>query len=104
MSLTLYDATELFLADYEDLGTLKSYRQATDRLLEYFGKDKLVASITKPDMKSFDQWFKKRPANTKTKLLSPYTIGSRYKTIKTFFDWLVELEEIASSPAKVLKK
>lgn len=106
MTLTLARAVDLFLRDYDDKPSTKnSYGKALKPLVEFFGDDVDVREISTVEMKLFDQWFKKRPARTLTGKLAVATIRSRYKTIGTFFGWVMELDEtLTSKPSRVLKK
>lgn len=95
--LSLDKALDLFLKDFPNYHTRLSYDKAVRPLVAYLGGERIANTVTTVEMKLYDQKFRKRN-------LAPATVRNRYKSIRRFFSWLMELDDtITSNPARVLK-
>lgn len=92
--MKLKNAVDLFLTSYRNPGTRKSHRVVLAHLLRHLDPDWEVAAIRPADLvgyaallDAYDGW-------------TPATRRKYQKNIKTFFNWLVKIEEIEKSPAR----
>lgn len=107
------------------LGTKEDYNRIYNWMLEWFGKDALLISITKPKIVSFKNMLTKMPKNySKSKayknlklkevihksnqskqvvLLSNKTQSKYFSLVKAFFQWTVDEGNLDFSPAANVK-
>ena len=93
--MRLQRAVDIFLTSYDNRGTRKAYRQTCDLLVETLGAGTPVAQVASTDLVEFKAAVADRP-------FAPATQRKHVKNAKTFFNWLVKMELIESSPAKVI--
>ena len=72
--------------------TVKCYTKVSDNLIEYFGYNCLLSSITNQKAREFDYWLKE------TKGLSVNTVGRRIGISRQFFNAAIRKDYISSNP------
>lgn len=95
--MKLDDAVALFLSEKRPT-TAHSYGYVLQDLTKHIGAARPVESVSKVDMKLYMQWF-----GEKENVKSPATLNKQIKTLRTFFNWCVEMDLVEQSPAAVLK-
>ena len=109
--MRLRKAVDLYLNDIDNPRTRWSVYGVLIPLARTLNQDMDVSEISPTALHEYIQSMKnstlkyvahsRRP--NEIGQLSPVTINNRVKTIKRFFKWLVEIEELEASPAKSLK-
>lgn len=81
------------------------WSQSCRNLLEYFGGDRDINSITAGDAKAFKEWLAATPnkRNREDTRLSQATVAKRIKLSRQFFERAVDLELIQKNPFKKVK-
>lgn len=94
---TLQELFQLFVAKKSGVvkSTIVSYQISYKRLVRYFGKDKIVSSITKLAFTDFIQDLKEHYAET--------TVSTTIRIVKILLNWAVEQELILKSPVVHIK-
>jgi integrase/recombinase XerC len=108
MSLKLDSAVNSFLRRYDNPLTRASYESILLELQASVGNKRLVTNIRPIDLSDYITDLQnrdvkyaehaRRPALHEK--LSPYTIRKHVKTLKAFFNWLVDMEELKQSPMR----
>lgn len=94
--MRLDEATRLFINNYPNPNTQRAYSSCLIPMQEFLGLARPVDTIKPPHLVEYAQHIAQRG-------LAQATINKIYKSIKTFFNWLIKLELIQTSPARVLK-
>lgn len=94
--MELKEAVDMFLDDQIET-TRASYIYPLKYLVAWIGEAKEVDQI-RPSM-----LLEYQNSSLKKRTFSPATLNKHVKTIKTLFNWLVKIDEIAKSPAHALK-
>ena len=100
---------EQFLADYiqgrTDVSesTRSKYQQTQRFLVEYFGPDRLVASITASDAKKWKRWFDQYKLKSPVRTIAKATVSKHVKRAKTLFQEAVDARLIDENPMEGLK-
>lgn len=89
-------ALQLFLNEYEKASTRRAYAQTLQPLIAAIGPRRDLSLISRADIHSYVADF---PDD-----YSPATRQKHIKNIKTFFNFLVRLDELQHSPASTLKQ
>lgn len=94
--MNLGKAVNLFLGDYKP-STRESYKHALLMLVDYLGEDHPVERIRPASLLEFhhDRLVPRGYADA--------TLRKHIKTVKTFFNWLVRMDEIDKTPAHIIK-
>lgn len=96
--VTLSEAIDRFYTGYDNPQTVLAYRRVLDLFRASFGPRRTLSSITPDDIDAWNQALR-----THQPYLSPWTLATRRKRLKVFFNWAVEREYIDRSPARYLK-
>lgn len=94
--MKLEKAVRLFLSQYSNEGTRRAYADVLRLLIESVGGQTSVQTITPAELLGYGVTLSQRSYADATKM-------KHIKSIKTFFNWLVEMEIIERSPAKKLR-
>lgn len=92
--MKLKNAVDLFVKSYRNRGTRKSHEIVLRHMLQHLSGDLEVAMIRPSDLVSYAAVLDENAA------WSPATRRKYQKNVKTFFNWLVKIEEIDKSPAR----
>lgn len=93
--MKLEKAVQLFLLQYPNKATHRAYRCVLQQLVEALDGQTSVKSLTPADLLAYSVELMQRNYADATKM-------KHIKSLKTFFNWLVEMEVIDRSPAKKL--
>lgn len=93
---TLRDCVAAFLAAYRNLSTRAIYARVLTPFIATFPDDTPLSAVTFTDL---DVWFTAIPARYR-----PATVANRVRSMKRFWNWCVERELVAVSPARFLKR
>jgi integrase len=95
---TLGEYLDNYIACRSDVkgGTLLTYRQGRETLVEFFGADKVLRDISPGDCEEWGRWLR-------TKGYADATVSRRIKHAKTFFAAAVRKRLILENPFVVLK-
>lgn len=96
--VTLTDAIEIFLDDYDNANTRRAYSQDVLPLISHLGQQRLVHEIKPAEL---HRYVKKALKDSDK---APATIQKAIKGIKRFFNWCVQMEFISDSPARHIKQ
>lgn len=94
--MNLERAVTLFLASYEKQTTRRAYAQGVEMMRDFIGPARPVNSIKPAHLIEFQNEVRSRG-------LSQSTVNKHIKSVKTFFNWLVSIEELPASPAHAIK-
>lgn len=94
--MNLKKAVDLFQGNQRDT-TRQSYKYPLQYLMDYFGPDRPVETIKPEHLIEYHQ------SSLKPRRFAPATERKHLKTIKTLFNWLVDLDVVEKSPARILK-
>jgi integrase len=92
----LKKAVNLFLNNQRET-TRQSYKYPLKYFVAWMGESRLVESIRPEHLVEYDQM------SLKPRDYAPATERKHIKTLKTLFNWLIDLDVIDKSPARVLK-
>lgn len=92
--LALADAVRDFLSAKKPQ-TARTYRADLDRMTSHLGPSRLVTDVTPLDLIRY--WQTVPPGWVVA------TRNKHIKTIRTFFNWLVKMDELSKSPASAIK-
>lgn len=100
----LVDIYEIFLSEYENLATIRSYRDILLPFVRWFGEGRDISTIEPIDVHKYIQALKngqvRSPAGAFVTLKSPHSMYKHIKGIKRFFNWITnDLEILEKSPA-----
>ncbi len=94
-----------YIDDRTDLGdgTLRNYSNARDRLVDHFGDDRTLASITPADAARWRRWLLARPVKrdadgNAVATMATATVSKLIKRAKTMFDAAVDDRLLTESP------
>lgn len=93
--MQLINAVDLFLGDFQNPSTKKSYYYCLIPMRDYIGPTKPITVITPAHLIEYGQ-------TLYTKDRAPATVNKHVKAIKHFFRWCVTLELLDKSPATVM--
>jgi integrase len=93
--MRLDEAIRLFINNYENPNTQRSYSSCLLPMVDYIGGGRPIEDIQPVHLIEYNQ--------SLSKDLAQATVGKIYKTIKTFFNFYVKLGVIPTSPAHILK-
>lgn len=96
MKMKLKEAVELFLDQYENDNTRRAYAQSLEPMRDYLGPDYTVERIKPTDCA--DYW-----GCLIENDYSKATLRKHGKNIRTFFNWLIRLDEIQINPARAFR-
>jgi integrase len=96
--LTLDEAVERFLLRFDNRKTVRAYQRVLIPLKTEFGPRRRLQLISPEDI---DEW--NCALRNREPPLSPWTLATRRKRLKAFFNWAVERGYIEASPARFLK-
>jgi len=110
--MKLQHALDLFLGEYPNENTVRNYRSTLQPLVLALGSARDIRHITTvemieymQDIKNNDVRYLLHPSRPKLKSkLSPATVMKHIKSIKRFFNWLIEIGELEKNPADSLKR
>lgn len=92
--MKLKNAVDLFLKSYSNPGTRKSHGVVLRHLLGHLDGDLEVSALRPADLVEYAALIDQNPRWT------PATRRKYQKNIKTFFNWLVRIDELDRSPAR----
>lgn len=94
--MRLNEAIDLYLGTFDKQTTRIAYNKALKTLMEIVGTHRLVEEITPADLiRVHNELLSRRYAAA--------TLRQRTTTLKSFFNWLVQMEMLENNPARVLK-
>lgn len=110
--MKLEDAATLFLGSYDNLRTRRNYSETIKPLISWLGPSKDVQQVTAIDLHIYVQYIRDRPARwsdhpiipEKEGQLAPATVDKHIRVIKRFFNYCIEVDLLAKSPAESLKQ
>lgn len=94
--MRLDEGIHLYLDTFDKQSTRTTYRKALKTLSEQLGPGRDLEELTPADLIRVFNYLNKQP-------YAPATLRQRLKSIKTFFNWLQDMELIESNPARVIK-
>lgn len=94
---TLKDAVESYLKTHLKQTTRRAYTTALYQMMHYVGEAKPFKSITVDHMLDYQSYMYNDAG------LAQATINNRIKSVKAFFNHMVDRGEIKTTPAKMLK-
>lgn len=107
---TLFDFIQHYIEGRTDLkpSTREQYGYTRRLLVEYFGRDRLVDSVTRSDAKAWQRWmrlYEWKPAtdSAPAETLAPATVSKHTKRAKTIFTEAVDARLIAENPMDAIK-
>lgn len=92
--MKLKNAVDLFLKSYANPATRKSHRVVLHHLLDHLDGDLVVSALRPADLVEVAAVIDQHP------VWAAATRRKYQKNIKTFFNWLVRIEELDRSPAR----
>ncbi len=93
--MLLKDALTLFINEFSNAATKKSYYYSLIPMSDYIGPCKPIDQITPVHLVEYHQHIKLSPN-------SPATINKKVKGIQRFFNWCVSLDLLIKSPASAI--
>lgn len=102
--MKLIEAYEVFRAEYSNEQTKRAYRYILEPFISHIGQGWDASEIEQIALRRYIQQLKAgevRGINGENiNLKSPHSVYKHIKGLKRFFNWLVEVEVLASSPAR----
>ena len=83
--------------------TRRGYSRVKTNLLEYFGADRNIGSITPGDAEDFRAWLGKQNAYRKDGKLAATTVSKRCQRAREFFDVAIKKRWLSENPFSVLR-
>lgn len=97
VSMDLQEALDLFLELPKKPETIRGYRHALGLLIGSIGARNDVRLVSKQMIISYANKLHRRD-------ISPHTINREIRTIKAFFNWLVRIDVLETSPADAISE
>ena len=97
--MLLSDAIQLFLDRYIKVDTRKGFEYPLRQLMGYIGPNRPIADISAVDIERWNNTLRTPERNLAIASQDKYRIA-----VKTFFNYLVKINQIEASPAHILKR
>lgn len=94
--MKLNDAIDLFTGTYQKPTTRRTYAKLLDQFAQQIGPGRAIDAITHADIVAYHN-------HLLAQNYAAATLQQRVKGVKTFFNWLVKMEMLQHSPARILK-
>lgn len=91
--MRLDEAVRLFVNNYTSADTCRAYSGALNPMVDYIGAGRPLDEVRPVDLVAYLQHLQS------SRQLAPATLNKHIKTIKTFFNWCVKVDELPASPA-----
>ena len=95
--MRLRDALNLFLGEYEKASTRRAYNADLQPFVAELGPGRELAQVTPAEVHLYVQ-------DLHQQAWADHTLHKRIKSIKRFFNWLIDIGELEKSPARNIKQ